>query len=344
MKKKNSFIINILIILIVLSIVLYFSLKDDYDAIMNAILNMNFGWFLIAVILFCLYRTLVGISVYILTRINGENIHPFKGIQISFIIPFFHGVTPFAGGGQPMEVYYLHKENISVTKATNITVQNFIVYQISLVFMGFFALIYNKIFGIFPDNSLIKRLVILGVLINLLVLVVTFILSFGKIINKFILNQGINIIAKLRIIKDVDKTRNRLNEYLHNFHKNALKLQKYKLQVFINIIINISGIVFLYMIPYAIFKGLGIDNLKIIDAVVSTAYVMTIGSFVPIPGGTGGIEYGFMFFYGNLVKGSVLNAAMLVWRFVTYYMAMIIGAIFLSFYRKKEKNENRNFH
>ena len=337
MKKKSNFIINILIILVVLVIVLYFSLKDDYNEIMNSIFNMDLKWFIISVLLFCLYRFLVGLSVYKLALVNDEKIPMLKGVQISFIIPFFHGVTPFAGGGQPMEVYYLHKENISITKATNITVQNFIVYQISLVLMGFFALIYNKIFGIFPANSLIKKLVILGVLINLLVLVVTFILSFGKKLNKFILNQGINILAKLKIIKNVDKTRNKLNEYLHNFHKNAVKLKKNKKQVLFNILINILGIFSLYLVPYAVFKGLGINNLGIIDAVVSTAYVMTIGSFVPIPGGTGGIEYGFMFFYGHLVNGSVLNAAMLVWRFVTYYLAMIIGGVALSMYRKKEK-------
>ena len=62
---------------------------------------------------------------------------------------------------------------------------------------------------------------------------------------------------------------------------------------------------------------------------------MTIGSFVPIPGGTGGIEYGFVFFYGHLVKGSVLNATMLVWRFITYYFGMIVGAITLTLKRKK---------
>ncbi len=337
MKKKSNIVFNILIILVVLVIVLYFSLKDDYEKIISIIMSMNIFWFIGAVLLFCLYRVLVGLSVYKLVKINDEDISLFKGIQISLIIPFFHGITPFAGGGQPMEVYYLHKENISITKATNVTVQNFIVYQISLVLMGFFALIYNRLFGLFPNNTLIKKLVILGVLINLLVLVVSFVLSFGKVINKFILNQGINIMGKINIIKDTEKTRDKLNNHLHNFHKNAVKLKNNKRQVMFNIIINIMGIFFLYMVPYAVFKGLGIKDLKIIDAVVSTAYVMTIGSFVPIPGGTGGIEYGFMYFYGKLISGSVLNAAMLIWRFVTYYMAMIIGAVFLSFYRKREE-------
>ena len=336
MKKNSRFIINIFVILFVLMIVLYFSLKDDYEEIMKAIFNMSIGWGILAVLFFCTYRALVGYSIYNLAKINGEKLSIAKGLQISFIIPFFHGVTPFAGGGQPMEIYYLHKEKISVTKATNITVQNFIVYQISLVLVGVMALMYNKIFMIFPNNSLIKKLVILGIFINLLVLVVTFVLSFGKVINKFILNQGINILGKLNIVKDVHKTRDKLNDYLSNFHENALRLKKHKISVTYNVLINILGLVSLYLVPYAVLRGMGIGTITMIEVVVSTAYVMTIGSFVPIPGGTGGIEYGFMFFFGHLVKGSILNASMLVWRFVTYYLAMIIGAICLGLYRKKE--------
>ena len=303
---------------------------------MKAIFNMSIGWGILAVLFFCTYRALVGYSIYNLAKINGEKLSIVKGLQISFIIPFFHGVTPFAGGGQPMEIYYLHKEKISVTKATNITVQNFIVYQISLVLVGVMALMYNKIFMIFPNNSLIKKLVILGIFINLLVLVVTFVLSFGKVINKFILNQGINLLGKLNIVKDVRKTRDKLNDYLSNFHENALRLKNHKISVTYNVLINILGLVSLYLVPYAVLRGMGIETITMIEVVVSTAYVMTIGSFVPIPGGTGGIEYGFMFFFGHLIKGSILNASMLVWRFVTYYLAMIIGAICLGLYRKKE--------
>ena len=64
-------------------------------------------------------------------------------------------------------------------------------------------------------------------------------------------------------------------------------------------------------------------------AIVTSAYIMVIGSFVPIPGGTGGLEFGFVQFYGHFVTGSTLSAMMLVWRFITYYFGMIVGAITL---------------
>ena len=86
---------------------------------------------------------------------------------------FFHGVTPFSGGGQPMEIYFLHKEKITVTKSTNITLQNFIIYQIALVLVGIFALSYNAIYGLFPNDNLIKKLVVIGFMVNFLVLLVS---------------------------------------------------------------------------------------------------------------------------------------------------------------------------
>ena len=236
-----------------------------------------------------------------------------------------------------MQIYYLHNEKIGVTKATNITLQNFIVYQISLILVGIFALLDNYFFGLFPNNSLIKRLVILGFVINLLVLVVTYILSFGKRINKFICNRGISLLARLKFIRNPKEVRDKLNTYLNKFHSNAVLLKKKKGIVTLNIFVNILGIVILYIVPYAVFKGLNVNDVNILESVVSTAYVMTIGSFVPIPGGTGGIEYGFIFFYGHLVKGSILNAAMLVWRFITYYLGIIFGALALACYRKKER-------
>ena len=46
---------------------------------------------------------------------------------------------------------------------------------------------------------------------------------------------------------------------------------------------------------------------------------------------------GFMFFFKYLISGSILNGLMLVWRFVSYYFGMIVGAIALAVYRKKEQ-------
>lgn len=334
--KKIKYIFNFLLIAIVLAIVLYFSLKDNYQEIISTIFKMNYLWILVAILFLIIYRLCTSLGHYYIIKANNGKVSYLKCFQINLMILFFHGVTPFAGGGQPMEIYFLHKEGISVTKATNITLQNFIVYQIALILTGLFALIYNRIFNVFPNDNLIKYLVVLGFLINTLVLVVTFILSFGKKTNKFIIEKGIHFLTKIKIIKDEQKVQDKCQKYLQSFHDNAMELKKNKKIVAFTVLINILGLMTLYSMPYPILRGMNV-NINILKVVTAIAYVMIIGSFVPIPGGTGGIEYSFIFFFQHLISGSILHAAMLVWRLISYYLGMIFGAIALSLYRKKEK-------
>ena len=335
-KNKIKYIFNFLLIAIVLSIVLYFSLKDNYQEIISTILKMNYIWVFAAILALIIYRLCASLGHYYIIKANNGKVSYLKCFQINLMILFFHGITPFAGGGQPMEIYFLHKEGIPVTKATNITLQNFIVYQIALIITGLIALIYNHIFNVFPNDSLIKYLVVLGFTINTLVLVVTFILSFGKKTNKFIIEKGIHFLAKIKIIKEEKKTQEKCQKYLQSFHDNAIELKKNKKIVAFMVLINIIGLMTMYSMPYPILRGMGI-NINIFEVITAIAYVMIIGSFVPIPGGTGGIEYSFIFFFQYLISGSILHAAMLVWRLISYYLGMVFGAFALALYRKREK-------
>ena len=94
------------------------------------------------------------------------------------------------------------------------------------------------------------------------------------------------------------------------------------------ILVNLIALSFLYIIPMFVLFAMGdFSSLNVFNTIITSAYVMLIGSFVPIPGGTGGLEYGFVKFYGTFIGGSVLTSIMLIWRFITYYFGLIIGAI-----------------
>ena len=336
-KETKKLIINLFVVLVVLSIVLYFSLKDNFDEIIRYISSMNIYLFLIAVLLYILYRILIGVSCYYMVRINNEKISLLKSIQISLIILFFHGITPFSGGGQPMEIYYIHKEGIGKTKSVNIVLQNFIIFQSALVIISIFAVIYNQIFNLFPSDSFMRKLVMLGFIVNFVVLLISFVLSFVKRINKFISNKGIDLLNKFKIVKNKEKTKDRFNNFINRFHDNAFLLIKQKKKVIFLLVLNIIALVISYTTAYFVALGMGINSVNLLEVIVITTYVMMIGSFVPIPGGSGGLEFGFMYFFGYYISGGILNAIMLIWRFVSYYLPMIIGALALIMYRKKEK-------
>ena len=336
MKKK--FIINFFIILIVLILVLYFSLKDNYKEIINYISNINLFWLIISIAILLLHRVIVGLCSYKVVLINDAKVSFWKMVHINFIIPFFHGITPFSGGGQPMEIYYLHNEGISKTKSTNIVLQNFILFQSALIILSLIAVLYNYFFKLFPSDSFMRGLVTLGFVINFLVLLFSYMLSFSKSANKFILNKGLSFLSKIKIVKNVDTTREKLNNYINKFYTSATFLKKQKRKVLIVLLLNVISLIVQYSVPYVVGIGMGVNNLSFMMMMVATTYVMMIGSFVPIPGGTGGIEYGFVYFVGYIINDvGLVTAIMLIWRLISYYFAMVIGAITLIFYRKKEK-------
>ena len=84
----------------------------------------------------------------------------------------------------------------------------------------------------------------------------------------------------------------------------------------------------LYAVPVLVFKSIGVE-IGVLESIVSTALVMLVANFIPIPGATGGVEYGFMQFFGKFSAGALLSSGMLLWRFATYFFGLIIGGVAL---------------
>lgn len=337
MPKGVKKVIEFFVILVMTAIVLYFSLKDNYQEIMHQIMTINKFWLFVAFALVICYWFFKAMVLKTSVSNFNKDYSLKKAFRLIVETNFFHAITPFASGGQPYEIYSLKRDKLRFSEATNVSIQNFIVYQIALVILGITAIICNYYLAIFPDSSFLKYLVTIGFICNFLVIVGLFILTFAKKINKFLLRSIIFILSKLRIVKDKEKTIDKFQKYLNDFHQGATILMKDKKTFMFMILCNFVALFCLYLIPMVLLFGTGdYTSMNGFESIITSAYVMLIGSFVPIPGGTGGLEYGFIVFYSTFIKGSVLNAIMLMWRFITYYFGMILGAIVLNFKRKKD--------
>jgi uncharacterized protein (TIRG00374 family) len=315
---------------------LYFSLKDNFNTIINEIINVNIFWLVISFLLAISFWFFKAIATTRIANIFKKDYSIKQGMRLVLETNFFHAITPFAVGGQPYEIYSLKKSKLKITEATNVSIVNFIVYQIALVSLGIIAIVYNHHFVLLKENDLLKNLVVVGFLVNFIVIVALFLLTCTKKINKILMKFIIKVLNKIHLVKNKDEKIKQFNEYLNEFHQGAKILLQDK-KLFIKLIfVHFIGLISSYLIPLTLAYAMGISSYTGIEAIVLSSYVMLIGAFVPIPGGTGGLEYGFMTFYGSFIKGSKLNAIMLLWRFITYYFAMILGAILLGI-RKKEK-------
>lgn len=334
---KNK-VLNYLLLLVVTILVLFLSLKDNYREIFSILKTLNKWWLLVSFLLMVSYWFFKAIALNKIVKKFKENFKFKKAFKLILEINFFNAITPFSSGGQPFEIYSLRKQKIKMADCTTIVIQQFVVYQIALVLLGIIAIVSNHIFHIFPDNGLLKNLVTIGFILNTLVTIVLFLLAFTKKTNKFIINKVINLLHKLKIVKNKEKQTEKFNKYINELYDGTKLLLKNKLSFLGMIFINFVGLICFYLVPLTILYSTGdYTSFNGLKSIIASAYVMLIGSFVPIPGGTGGLEFGFIKFYGNFIKGSILTAIMITWRFITYYIPMIIGAIAFNIKKREKK-------
>lgn len=333
--KKIRSIFNFCLLLAFTLLVLYFSLKDNYEVILKQIKDMNIILVTIAFFLVILYWIFRILTVHNLAHYFNKDYTLKEAMYLVVETNFFHAITPFSSGGQPYEIYSLKKSGMKLTEATNVSIQNFIVYQIALVLLGIFAITMNYFLHLFPANPLLQKLVALGFVINAFVIIILFLITFGSVVNHKIVESLIHVLGKLHIIKNPSRTLENSSKYLSEFHRGAKILLKDKANFIKLIGLQLVSLCVLYLVPLVLFFATGdYEHCNLLYAIITSSYVMLIGSFVPIPGGTGGLEYGFIAFYSNFIPNNLVTAVMLVWRFVTYYFGMIVGGLVLTFRKK----------
>ena len=321
MKIVESIKKNTILLLLITIVVLYLVLKDNLDNIAKSFRNIDLKFIIIAIILYYISVCIRGFVNYLIVN-DKKKLSIKEAIKHNLIIQFFNGITPFSTGGEPMEIYMLTEHNISLPKATNYSVQSFLFYQVSLVICGVIAVAYNYIFHIFPKIQILQKLVLLGFIINIIVITILLLVSTSKkaseIIKKIIIN-----FCKLFKIKINEKN---LDKKFEDYYEGFKDISNNKL-ICIGILLNIIGLSCLYITPLFVAKAMGVTNLTGIETITASAYVYLIGAFVPIPGASGGIEYGFTQFYGIFIGLEKISAVLIVWRFITYYLGIIVGAI-----------------
>lgn len=327
-KPKLNFKNNFILLALITVIIMIFSLKDDFDEILKILTQVNVLWIIVAIVLVIVYWGFRAISIIIFAKKFNDNYKSKEGMKLVMATQFFNAITPFASGGQPFQVYMLRKNKLKTNEAISVVAVNFICYQIALVLIGIIAILSNSIFYVFNKVTLLQHLVTIGLSVNIIVTIITLILVFSKKCNKGIAKFCINLLNKIKIIKNKDETIKQINDKLSEFNKSGKILINNKKDFIMGILYNLISITCLYLVPIAVIFSIGdYTSINAFKSIICSAYTMMIGSFVPLPGGTGGIEFGFLNFFGQYLKGPILKTLMLMWRFFTYYFGMFVGAI-----------------
>ena len=103
-KKIKTYLIFVFILFI---FVLYFSLKDNYVAILDTLSNVNIIYLILGIIFVFLSKCLIGVIVYNFAKREKKDIKLGRIIHIELVYPFFAGITPGSLGGESFEILFL---------------------------------------------------------------------------------------------------------------------------------------------------------------------------------------------------------------------------------------------
>lgn len=326
------------LVLLVLNIILVAAIVINYLKSNSSIRLSDFQGihinFLHIISCCCLLLSLLVLESYRYYRLiySFTNIRNFK---LSYLIhsygKYYDYVTPFGSGGQPFQMYYLHKNNIKSDTAVSVPVCRFLFNHMGLLSFFLFSLIYSLI----TRNINFDFVFYAGIATfvgNVLFLLAIFFISYKKNISYKICAFFIDVGFKLHLVKEKEDKLNKINLVLDNYQKNVKLINSNKkefiIQYFLGLVCVILNYVFVYFI-YLMFKENINVNVTFLDIITSMVICEMIASVMPLPGGTGAAEFSFISLFTawfTFANGkNIVVWVMLIWRFFTYYFYVIQG-------------------
>ena len=124
--------------------------------------------------------------------------------KISALGRYYDCLTPFSSGGQPFQIYQLHKNGLSMEAATGIPMGKFVYYLIGVCAVSIGLLVFNGILGT-NLNSYVVLAAFIGIGVDLLLLALLLSFAFSKKNALRLVLKIIGVLTKLRLIKNYYK-------------------------------------------------------------------------------------------------------------------------------------------
>ena len=243
--------------------------------------------------------------------------------KTNFLGRYYDAVTPFATGGQPMQIYYLSTKGVSGGNSTAMVLIRYYSSIMCWILLGGAMMIFGAVNGVLDGVSggtVLKITGWIGIGINLIIPVfVTLFLLLPKFMQK--LTEGVvKLGAKIKIVKDVEKTTARATKVVSDF-KNSFKLMATSpVKLILLILVSLGESFLTFATPFFVMKAFSCNVDGMLFTVMSLNVFATFGvSFIPTPGNSGVVEgMGALAF--SAAAGATLAWSVLAWRLSVFYL------------------------
>lgn len=328
--KKKKILVYAFYVIVTVCILAFVLSLGDVDEMFTLLGSVDMGNIALAFLMLAIYLAFYPLSLVILTRARGCDVDNKTTYNIAMTEHFFNGITPFATGGQPFQVYAFSKAKVKVSESTSLLLMNFMVFM--LVTNGFAALALIYFSRLVTDLPM-ALVAAFGFIMNFTVLAFTMLIAMNRRVAK-LFSSIVDFLAKKKLFsKFLAPRADSIKEYFEQVQEAFAHLVRKKGAFLGALITKIFSMAAYYATTFFILRALHIDvpPSEFFYTICATSFAITMVVFLPTPGSSGGIEFAFKSIFATMAVGAsaaISYSGMLIWRLLTYYIVMLISLAF----------------
>ncbi len=323
MKNWGKFFRNLVIFILIIGITFYILLKDqDLLHIVNILSSVKIQFVLIGIAGMSIYVICEAINIGRTLKSLNEKSNFIQNIKYALIGFFFSSVTPAASGGQPMQIYYMHKDKIAISNSTVTLLINLTSMQIITISFALISLIFNYSYL----NGVLITFFIIGILLNLSALILLLIGIFSKKMTNGLINIAIKVMKFFKI-KNIEAKKEKLQKELTKYQDNADYIKGNKRLILKTILTTLIQFTAYYSITYWTYRALGFSQFNIMQIITMQSVLYATVSGIPSPGAVGVTEGAFIEIFKSVYPQEMMSSAVLLNRGINFYFLVIVSGI-----------------
>ncbi len=318
-KKRNKLILTVLFVLINIgAIVITGILEFTKETPEHIVFDNNMVWLIGA---FGCIASAIFFETYkycFMMRHTTGGVRIKHAFQTAVLGKYYDNITPSGAGGQPFQMYYLSKQGYAPGIAGAMPVLGFLSMQLGFCLVFFVLVCINA--NAVPTALHVMAYV--GILFYLLVPMAIILFNFFPVTVTRILAWGVRVLGRLKVLKDPEKSQSKMVSSLEEYRTALSEMAKVRGLIVKVMLIGIAYQVSLMSTPFFVLRAFG-SPVTFVDALTLTSYIYAGIAYIPTPGNAGAAEGTFYTIFRNLNSNTFWGMA--IWRFLTYYLFLLLG-------------------
>ena len=309
------------------ALVLFFTARNDFakdrpPLPQNPFSGTNLPFLLCAAGCLLLAITAESVKFVCMMKRLKERVSVRQAFESVVLGKYYDYITPSGAGGQPFQIWDYHAHGYSSGAATAMPLASFVTLQFGFVAIALVVFLLNSSAA---DAVGIRIAAYVGLFFYSLVPILIVLSAISPATTAKIVGFFVRIGAKLRLVRDPARARERAEIVLKRYSDSLQYIAESRSLLILLFALSIVYQLAMCSIPYFVLRMFGCD-LGFVRSLCMCVFVYFSVTFIPTPGNAGAAEGSFYILF-NQLDTSGLFWAMLIWRFFTFYVFLLLGLL-----------------